>query len=207
MNVNFEINFTVTKLLLQNLMVIGLLFCGLIIIPQEGQAQQITVTGTVTYNPYLGECFAEVPCFDAIELTNEEDWIPPTAAVNIAVQGTDRVVKTDRNGNYEVTVPSPNSSLMFMFIGHNRIEVPVEGRSVVDVKLTPTPLPVIDRVLGEIMPKIHAGKYPDIDEIADNAKVNRETARNFLWLVIGNQPMMQNYPGEYIPDYRFEDSD
>ncbi len=195
-----------SKLKLQLLMT-GFLSCCLLIIPLIVNAQETTITGTVTYNPFLNECFQVVPCFDAVNQTRDEDWIPPTAAVNIAVQGTDTVVKTDRDGNYEVTVPSPDASLMFMFIGHNRIEVPIDGRTVVDVKLTPTPLPVIDRILGYIMPKIHAGEYPDIDELAEKAEVNRETARDMLWLVIGNRPMMQNYPDEYIPDYRFENSD
>lgn len=168
-------------------------------------AQEMTVRGTVLYNPNLGECFAESPCLDDLALTRDEDWIPPTAAVNIAVRGTDTVVKTDRDGRYEVTVPSPDATLIFMFIGHNRMEEPVRGRSTVDFRLTPTPLPVIDRLLGLIMPKIHSGIYPDIDRLAEEAGVNRETARDLLWLVIGNRPMMTNYPDELIPDYRFDD--
>lgn len=195
-------NFREAKVKLQ---LIAFLCSGFLIIPGSLNAQETTVSGTVTYHPYLGECFAEEPCLDAVELTDEEDWVPPRAAVNIAVKGTDRVVKTDRDGTYQIRVPSPDASLMVMYIGHNRIEVPLDGRNVVDVKLTPTPLPVIDRVLGAIMPKIHAGVYPEIDAIAEQADVNRETARDLLWLVIGNRPMMRNYPDEYIPDYRFDD--
>lgn len=65
---------------------------------------------------------------------------------------------------------------------------------------------MIDRVLGLIMPKLHAGEYPDIDEVAARAKVNRETARDLLWLVIGNRRMARVYPDEYVPDYRFAGS-
>lgn len=205
MKLNNERSF-MKKSILKFMILIGFFSCGLFFISNNHAiAQEMTVTGNVTYNPVLGECFAEVPCFDAVELTQEEDWVPPQAAVNIAVIGTDRVVKTDRDGNYQIEVPSPHASLMVMFIGHNRIEVPVEGRNNIDIKLTPTPLPVIDRVLGEIMPKIHANEYPEIDEIAEEANVNRETARDLLWLVIGHQPMRENYPGEYIPDYSFDD--
>ncbi len=187
------------------LLIMGFLAFGLFFIQKDLNSQALTVKGTVLYNPFLGECFQETPCLDAIDLTHEEDWIPPKAAVNIAVKGTDVVVKTDRKGNYELTVPSPDASLMFMFIGHNRIEVPVNGRTTVDVKLTPTPLPVIDRLLGFIMPDIFTGIYPDIDTLAQKANVGRETARDLLWLVIGNRRMVQYYPDEYIPDYRFED--
>lgn len=184
-----------------------LLSCGLLIcIPYEGIAQEMTVSGKVLYNPLLNDCFKEKPCMEVLELTSEEEWIPPKAAVNIVVKGTDRRTKTDREGNYEITVPSPDASLMFLYIGHNRIEVPVEGRDVVDIKLTPTPIPVIDKLIQLIMPKIHSGQRPNIDELAEQADVNRETAREFLWLVLGNRPFSEMYPDEYIPDYRFDEN-
>ncbi len=165
----------------------------------------MTVRGRVLYNPTLPECWQEVPCTREIALTRAEDWRPTPAAVNVVVQGTDRVTKTNREGYYEISVPSRNASLMFLYIGHNRIEVPVEGRSVVDVRLTPTPVPVVERLLGLIMPRIHVGEYPDIDQLAADARVNRDTARDILWLVLGNRPMAEHYRGEYIPDYRFDD--
>ena len=140
-----------------------------------------------------------------IALTSPEDWRPPLSAVNVVVQGTDRVVKTDRDGYYEISVPSPNASLMFLAIGHNRISVPVEGLSRVDVQLTPTPLPVIERLLGLIMPRMVKGELPDIDRLAADAGVNRETARDILWLVIGDRRMGEHYPDEYVPDYGFDD--
>jgi hypothetical protein len=181
---------------------------GMLLLPDAGQSQEVSVRGRVTYNPLMSECLDQAICERDIELGlyPEEDWIPPTAAVNIAVKGTDRVVKTDRDGNYTVTVPSADASLMFMFIGYSRVEVPVAGRSRVDVKLTPTPLPVIERVLDVIMPQIHAMRTPDIDEVAREAGVNRETARDLIWLTLGNRPMARAYPGEYIPDYRFDDA-
>ena len=174
--------------------------------PAGASAQEMTVRGQVLYNPRLPDCQRVDPCTEDVALTSPEDWQPPRSAVNVVVQGTDRVVKTRRNGTYEVTVPSPSASLMFLAIGHNRIEVPVEGRATVDVRLTPTPLPVIERLLGLIMPQIVAGELPDIDRLATDARVNRETARDILWLVIGDRRMAERYPGEYVPDYRFDDS-
>lgn len=185
---------------------ICLFTCGLFIsIPINGVAQEMTVSGTVLYNPMINDCFKEKPCLQDVELTEEEEWVTPPAAVNIVVKGTDRRTKTNREGNFEITVPSQNASLMFLYIGHNRIEVPVQGHSVVDVKLTPTPIPVIDKLIQLIMPKIHSGQRPNIDELAEKADVNRETAREFLWLVLGNRPFSEMYPDEYIPDYRFDE--
>ena len=185
-------------------MTTSLVVFGVLVIPWVVSAQELTVRGRVAYSPTLPECRQDAPCVADIALTRPEDWIPTPAAVNVVVQGTDRVTKTDRNGYYEVSVPSPDVVLLFLYIGHNRIEVPVDGRGVVDVKLTPTPLPVLERLLGVIMPQIQVEEYPDIDRLASLAGVNRETARDILWLVLGDRPMMEHYPGEYIPDYRFD---
>ncbi|NND09063.1 MAG: hypothetical protein HKN87_22045 [Saprospiraceae bacterium] len=170
-----------------------------------GQGQSFTVSGTVLYNPQLNDCFQEVPCLQDIALTKEEDWIPPKAAVNILVKGTNKVAKTDPLGKYSIEVSSNQDTLQFLYIGHNRLEVSVDGRKTMDIKLTPTPIPVIERLLGLIMPAIDAGQFPNIDQTAKEAQVNRATARDILWLVLGNMRMKTHYPEEFIPDYRFAD--
>lgn len=182
----------------------GLLTTGLLLAPQGTSAQEMTVRGRVLYNPTLPACRQLEPCTADIALARSEDWRPPLSAVNVVVRGTDRVVKTDRDGYYEIAVPSPDATLMFLAIGHNRVPVPVEGRSRVNVHLTPTPLPVIERLLGLIMPRMVEGELPDIDRLAADAGVNRETARDILWLVIGDRRMAEHYPDEYVPDYRFD---
>ena len=184
----------------------GLLAVGLLLAPRGGSAQEMTVRGRVLYNPTLPDCWRDVPCTGDIALTRPDDWRPPLSAVNVVVQDTDRVTKTNRDGYYEISLPSPNASLIFLYIGHNRIEVSVEGRPVVDVQLTPTPLPVIERLLGLIIPRLVEEEYPDIDQLAADARVNRETARDIVWLVLGDRRTARHYPGEYIPDYRFDDA-
>lgn len=185
----------------------AVLALALLVAAPGADGQEHAVRGRVTYHPQMSECADRAICERDIELGlySEEGWVPPTAAVNIGVVGTDHVVKTDREGYYEVTVPSPDASLMFMFIGYSRVEVPVAGRSTVDVKLTPTPLPEIERVLGIIMPQIHALRLPDINAVARQAEVNRETARDLIWLTLGNRPFAEAYPHEYMPDYRFDE--
>jgi hypothetical protein len=195
------------KLSMLNKQLVGILFMVLFFIVSEGQSQSLTVSGKVLYNPTMGDCFQEVPCWKDVALTKKEDWIPPKAAVNIVAKGSGRVAKTDRMGKYTIEVSSANDTLLFLYIGQNRVVVPVNGREVVDVKLTPTPIPVIERLIGLIMPAIDAGEFPDIDALAEKTKVNRSTARDILWLVLGNTRMKQHYPGEFIPDYQFSASD
>jgi hypothetical protein len=171
---------------------------------QEGEGGRgMTVRGTVLYNPLMNDCLQEA-CPRDLALAREQDWTPPTGAVNVVVRGTGIVAKTDRQGRYQITVPSPDSELVYHWVGHERVVVPVQGRSTIDVRLTPTPLPVIERLLALIMPQIEVGIYPNIDQLALDANVNRETASDILWLVIGNRVMMREYPGQFFPDFRFD---
>lgn len=175
-----------------------------ILAPQSSLAQETTVRGTVLYYPEMGDCLRDVPCSDEADQVPDDKWIPTPGAVNILVKGTDISAKTDRDGNYEITVPSPDATLEFLYLAHSRLEIPVDGRSVLDVKLTPTSLPSIDRLFELIIPKIVEGIYPPLDELAEQANVNRATAREIMWLVLGNRTMEREYPGEYIPNYEFQ---
>jgi TonB-linked SusC/RagA family outer membrane protein len=57
--------------------------------------------------------------------------------VNILVKGTTTGASTDQNGQYELTVPSLQDTLVVSFIGYQTKEVPVEGRTKIDVILQP----------------------------------------------------------------------
>jgi TonB-linked SusC/RagA family outer membrane protein len=58
----------------------------------------------------------------------------PMPGVGIKVKGTSVTTVTDVNGKYVVTAAA-NSTLVFSFIGYAGQEIPVAGKSVVDVKL------------------------------------------------------------------------
>lgn len=55
--------------------------------------------------------------------------------VNIAMKGTTIGTISDLDGGYSLNVPDPNGTLVFTFIGYKNIEVEVQGRSVIDVRL------------------------------------------------------------------------
>src|SRR5699024_10520818 len=44
---------------------------------------------------------------------------------------------TDGNGNYEVTVASLQDTLVFTYIGYQRQEIPINGRTEIDVAMQP----------------------------------------------------------------------
>ncbi|WP_440998502.1 SusC/RagA family TonB-linked outer membrane protein [Fodinibius sp. SL11] len=56
--------------------------------------------------------------------------------VNISVKGTTRGTATDSEGFYQLTTPSETDTLVFSFIGYATLEIPIEGRSEVNVELS-----------------------------------------------------------------------
>jgi len=84
-----------------------------IVITPSSMAPQQMVTGKVV---------------DAI--TNE-----PLIGVGISVQGTTKRAVTDLNGKYAIDATKPNAVLVFSYIGYITQEVPLNGQTVVNVKM------------------------------------------------------------------------
>lgn len=59
----------------------------------------------------------------------------PIPGVNILVKGTTNGTTTDTDGRYSLAVLEDNAILVFSFIGYVTEEVPVNGRSVIDISL------------------------------------------------------------------------
>lgn len=61
----------------------------------------------------------------------------PLAGVNVTVKGMPtRGTSTNSSGEYQLTVPSPEDTLLFSFVGYVTQEVPVNGRSTVNVEMS-----------------------------------------------------------------------
>lgn len=70
----------------------------------------------------------------------------PMPAVAVAVQGSGRGTTTDLEGAYSISVPS-NGTLVFSFMGYEDAVIPVNGRKVINVALTPGTIEVEDVVI------------------------------------------------------------
>jgi TonB-linked SusC/RagA family outer membrane protein len=75
----------------------------------------ITVTGTVT---------------------DENNMSLP--GVNVLEKGTTNGTATDASGKFTLNVQNENSVLVFSFIGYTNMEIPINGRSVINTSLTPS---------------------------------------------------------------------
>ena len=85
---------------------------------QSSESNDGTVTGIVT------------------DATSGESLV----GVNILVKGTSQGASTDGEGRYQLTVPAENDTLVFSYIGYKTKEVPVMGRSEINVSLQPQAL-------------------------------------------------------------------
>lgn len=61
----------------------------------------------------------------------------PVPGVNILVKNTTQGTVTNLDGAYRIQVPDENTVLIFSFVGYETREVPVNGRSEIDVTLAP----------------------------------------------------------------------
>ncbi|GHA36828.1 SusC/RagA family TonB-linked outer membrane protein [Salinimicrobium marinum] len=88
-----------------------LLFALTMVITCAASAQSITVTGTVT------------------------DEMGPLPGVTVLLQGTNRGVTTDFDGNYEITDVPSDGVLVFSYVGFTTQNVNINGRNEIDVVL------------------------------------------------------------------------
>lgn len=64
----------------------------------------------------------------------------PLPGVNIILRGTSTGTATDAEGNYRLTVPESQGILIFSFIGFQTREIKIDGRTEIDVAMSPQAL-------------------------------------------------------------------
>jgi TonB-linked SusC/RagA family outer membrane protein len=57
---------------------------------------------------------------------------------NILIKGTQTGTQTNKQGHYELSVPSPTDTILVSYIGYKTRNIPIKGRSEIDVKLKST---------------------------------------------------------------------
>ncbi|WP_215224588.1 SusC/RagA family TonB-linked outer membrane protein [Echinicola shivajiensis] len=55
--------------------------------------------------------------------------------VSVLVKNSQTGTVTDLDGNYSITVPSETAVLVFSFIGYKSVEIPVRGKTIIDISL------------------------------------------------------------------------
>lgn len=79
--------------------------------------------------------FAQIAITGTVVASDNQEELP---GVNVVLRGTNRVVVTDINGRFNITVPSQESILQFSFIGFKSREVRVGNQTDITVSLDPS---------------------------------------------------------------------
>ncbi|HQG37466.1 MAG TPA: TonB-dependent receptor [Bacteroidales bacterium] len=119
--------------------------------------QQITVTGKVT-DSQTGE---------------------PMVGVNVVVKGTNIGTMTDASGNYSLNVPDRNATLVFSFIGYTTQEIPLEGKTTLNVALVSETIGLEEIVVvgyGTQQKRTISGSIATVSEKNFNTGVTRTAA-------------------------------
>lgn len=88
--------------------------------------------------------------------------------VNILLKGTTRGTTTDLEGSYQISNISPSDTLVFNYIGYGNVEVPINGRSAIDVQLSP------ETIVGDELVVVGYGQQRRRDLTGSIASVNVE---------------------------------
>lgn len=127
-----------------------LIVLQIIFISENAMAQQADITGTVTDS-------------------QTKEGMP---GVNIQVRGTTIGTITGPDGKYSISVPGSDAILVFSFIGYGNKEVPVNGKSVIDV-------PLESEVLGlEEVVVIGYGTQKKVNVIGSVSQITNENIEN-----------------------------
>jgi len=119
-NLKFNLN--------SNFMKRSLVFTFLLMTCSLLSAQNVQITGTVT-------------SFD------DGSFIP---GVNVKIKGTTVGALTGSDGKYTITGPSGAQVIIFSFIGMKTLEIPIEGKKVIDAVLSPDLLQIDEVVVTAI---------------------------------------------------------
>ncbi len=68
-------------------------------------------------------------------ITDSGSPAQPIAGAAVMIKGTNSGVSSNPDGTYTIEVPSPDATLVFTFFGLKTEEIPVQGRSVINVSL------------------------------------------------------------------------
>lgn len=100
------------------------LFCILLLLPAMLWSQGGRITGKV------------------VDAESNE----PLPGVNILIEGANQGTTTDIDGNYTLTVPGPQTNLVFSFIGYTPVTINVGNQTVINVSLKPD-VDILDEVI------------------------------------------------------------
>ncbi|MBC8155731.1 MAG: TonB-dependent receptor [Bacteroidetes bacterium] len=108
-----------------------------------------TITGKMCFlslfiSLFVGTAFAQSTQTVSGRVTDEMGQALP--GVTVLLKNTSNGTNTSAEGTYRLSVPAGNATLVVSYVGYLSQEIPVDNRSVIDIKLTPG-----DKTLSEVV--------------------------------------------------------
>lgn len=113
----------------------------------------------------------------------------PLIGANVVVKGTLTGTASDVDGNYTVEVPK-DGILQFVYIGYYPIEIPVNGRSVVNVSLTPE-AESLDETIVVAYGTVKKGSYSGSAAVVKQDALKDAPVMSFEAVLSGKAPGVQ----------------
>ena len=134
------------------------LLCVCLFLPlTQAHAQTSVVSGTVT----------------------DEDG-GPLPGVNVVEKGTANGAVTDANGEYNLNLTGSNAVLVFTFIGLETMEIPVAGRTLVDVQMLPDVRQLSEVVVTALGIERDRNELPYAAQQVTSEQVTQSRNNNFV---------------------------
>lgn len=106
-----------------------------------GLRYAISAKGSLVLFEYLGTKQHSAPSDQGVQVVSgivtDAESGESLPGVNIAIKGTTQGTSTDGDGRYELEVSTLQDTLIFSFVGYAIQEIPVNGRTELDVQLQP----------------------------------------------------------------------
>src|SRR5690625_3557281 len=96
----------------------------------------------------------------------------PLPGVNVIIEGTSIGTSTNIDGYYELQVPSLEETLVFTYVGYQRLVLPIEGRSEIDAEL------MMEAISGDELVVVGYGVQRRSDLTGSVASVSAEQIQN-----------------------------
>ncbi|MTI26445.1 SusC/RagA family TonB-linked outer membrane protein [Fulvivirga kasyanovii] len=96
----------------------------------------IVVKQVTQKGPQVSESFYPVEISVSGKVTDSETG-EPLVGVTVVVPGTSHGTITDADGHFQLELPDDSKSLIFSFVGFERLEVPLQGQTYFSIAMTP----------------------------------------------------------------------
>lgn len=127
------------------------------------------------------------------KVTASEDG-SPISFVNVHAKGTMNGTTTDESGTYTLSNVATNAVLVFTFVGYKTIEVPVNGRAIVNATMESDAMG-LDEVMVVAYGTAKKGSYSGSATTVRAASINDLPVANFESSMAGNVAGLQLNPG------------